>query len=834
MEKAYSFDEAFHGALSYFKGDELAAKVWTEKYSLKDSHGHHYETSPDQMHRRIAGEIARVESKYPNPMSEEDVYSLLKDFRYIIPQGSPMAGIGNDRQVVSLSNCFVIGNGADSYGGIVQTDEEQVQLMKRRGGVGHDLSHLRPAKAPVNNSALNSTGVVSFMERYSNSTREVAQDGRRGALMLSISIKHPEAEGFIDAKMLEGKVTGANVSVRIDDDFMEAVREGKPYVQQFPVDSLNPTVRKEIDARALWGKIVHNAWQHAEPGILFWDTVLRESIPDCYADLGYETVSTNPCGEIPLCRDDSCRLLLQNLYSYVRDPFTDHAEFDGDLFRRHVYSAQRMMDNIVELELEKIDSILAKIEVDPDPEETKLVERSLWQRIRHKAQEGRRTGLGITGEGDMLAALNLTYGSDEAIAFSEGVHRTLALEAYRSSVEMARERGAFGVYDFERERDNPFIQRLAEADPKLVEDMKLYGRRNIALLTVAPAGSVSTQTQTTSGLEPAFQAAYERRRKINPTDSNVNIDFVDSTGDSWEKYKVFHHKFETWLEVNGYDVSEVKSFANESVRDDDAAKKLEEIVRKSPYHKATANDVDWVAKVRMQGTIQKWVDHSISVTVNLPEEVTEDLVDRVYQTAWESGCKGVTVYRDGSRDGVLLTGKEGKKKGGDLEGVVDLTRVERPEAVGGRTVRVQTPYNFSNKPLNAFITLNRILEDENPALAGRDYELFISMGRAGGDLHANMEGYGRLISLLFKKGATAQEVYEQLSGITGETQQGIGPNAVRSLPDTIAKGIDKILMSEGNGVQKKSGLSGNLCPECSAPLIMEEGCQKCLCGYSKC
>jgi len=620
----YTFDEAFKGALEYFKGDELAARVWVSKYALKDSQGTIYEQNPDQMHHRIAREIGRIEQKYQNAMTESEVYEYLKDFRYIIPQGSPMTGIGNNFQVASLSNCFVIGNTADSYGGVMKTDQEQVQLMKRRGGVGHDLSHIRPLGSQVLNSALSSTGVVPFMERYSNSTREVAQDGRRGALMLSISIRHPDSEKFIDAKLEQGKVTGANVSVKIDNEFMKAVINGTSYIQQYPVDSPNPTVKKEINARELWKKIVHNAWKSAEPGILFWDTIINESVPDCYADFGYRTISTNPCGEIPLCAYDSCRLLAINLYSYVDEPFTTNAKFNFELFKKHVVIAQRFMDDIIDLEIEKIDAILKKIEVDPEDYEIKRVEKKLWENIRIKTEEGRRTGVGITAEGDMLAALGIRYGSENAIDFSVEVHKTLAVEAYRSSTIMAKERGPFPIYDWQLEKNNPFIQRLRKEDEKLYQEMVKFGRRNIALLTIAPTGTTSLMSQTTSGIEPVFMPVYKRRRKVNPNDTDVNVAFTDEVGDHWEEYNVFHHKFFTWLKMNGYNLEEVMHSNDQQIQ---------EIVAKSPYFKATSGDVDWVSKVRMQGEIQKWVDHSISVTINLPENANEDLVGELYITA---------------------------------------------------------------------------------------------------------------------------------------------------------------------------------------------------------
>ena len=649
--KIYSFEEAYQASLAYFGGDELAARVWVNKYALKDSFGNIFEKSPADMHWRIANEVARIENKYKNPISAEEVFELLDHFKYIVPAGSPMTGIGNHHQVASLSNCFVIGldGDADSYGAILRVDEEQVQLMKRRGGVGHDLSHLRPKGSPVNNSALTSTGLVPFMERYSNSTREVAQDGRRGALMLSVSIKHPDSEAFIDAKMTEGKITGANVSVKIDDEFMRCATEDREYVQQFPIDSATPQVTKDISARKLWEKIVHNAWKSAEPGVLFWDTIIRESIPDCYADLGFRTVSTNPCGEIPLCPYDSCRLLSINLYSYVVNPFTDKAYFNYELFRKHVALAQRIMDDIVDMELEKIDQIMAKIKTDPQSDEYHL-----WEKIKRKSGMGRRTGVGITAEGDMIAAMGLRYGTQEATDFSVEVHKTLALAAYRSSVEMAKERGAFEIYDTKREENNPFINRIKEADPQLYEDMAKYGRRNIACLTIAPTGTTSLMTQTTSGIEPVFMPVYKRRRKVNPNDADVHVDFVDEVGDSFEEYIVYHRKFIEWMKINGIDTE--KKYTQEE---------LDELVAKSPYYKATANDVDWLMKVRMQGAIQKWVDHSISVTINLPNNVDEALVNRLYVEAWKSGCKGCTVYRDGSRSGVMIAVEKKKKNNDD-------------------------------------------------------------------------------------------------------------------------------------------------------------------------
>lgn len=649
----YTYNEAFEASKKYFEGDELAARVWATKYALKDSQGNYFELTPDDMHRRIAREIARIERKYKNPMDEQLLFDLMSHFRYLVPQGSPMAGIGNNLQVGSLSNCFVIGlNGEpDSYGGIIKIDEEQVQLMKRRGGVGHDLSHLRPKGAEVKNSALTSTGLVPFMERYSNSTREVAQDGRRGALMLTVSVKHPDSEAFVDAKMTEGKITGANVSLKIDDAFMHAAIEGKEYTQQYPIHAEKPKYTQKINATTFWNKIIHNAWQSAEPGVLFWDTIIRESLPDCYADLGFKTVSTNPCGEIPLCPYDSCRLLAINLYSYVENPFTPNAKFNFSKFKEHVMYAQRMMDDIIDLEMEKIETIIAKIEADPETDEVKATELNLWKKIKDKTSQGRRTGVGTTAEGDMIAAMGLTYGTEEATKFSVEVHKTLALAAYRSSVMLASERGAFPVFDYKRETNNPFMNRLKEADPELYELMVKYGRRNIACLTIAPTGTTSILTQTTSGIEPVFLPVYKRRRKVNANDKEVRVDFVDESGDAFEEYVVYHPKFITWMNINGIEV-----------KDNYTQEQIDEIVAKSPYYKATSNDVDWLNKVKMQGAVQKWVDHSISVTINLPNDVSEDMVNKLYVEAWKSGCKGCTVYRDGSRSGVLISLKNEKKK----------------------------------------------------------------------------------------------------------------------------------------------------------------------------
>lgn len=701
----YEFDDVLQTATDYFNGDELAATVWINKYALKDSDGAIYERSPEDMHLRIAREVARVEKRYKNPLSEETILGLFKDFKYIVPQGGPMTGIGNNFQKVSLSNCFVIGNQNDSYGGIMRVDEEQVQLMKRRGGVGHDLSHIRPKGSPVKNSALTSTGLVPFMERYSNSTREVAQDGRRGALMLSVSINHPDAGDFIDAKLEQGKITGANISVRIDDAFMKAALADESYTQRFPVGSDKPKVTRTIQAKELWDKIVQNAWKSAEPGILFWDTVKKESVPDCYADLGYETVSTNPCGEIPLCPYDSCRLLAINLYSYVDNPFTEKAKFNFEKFKKHAAYAQRIMDDIIDLEIEKIDGILEKIKSDKEDANVKIVEYELWEKIKIKCEEGRRTGIGITAEGDMLAALGLQYGSDESIKFSAKLHKQLALNTYRSSVELARDRGAFGIYDAEREKENPFIQRLKEADPDMYKDMVKYGRRNIALLTIAPTGTTSLMTQTSSGLEPAFLIAYKRRRKVNPNDKDVTVSFTDETGDHWEEFNVFHHKFVDWLKINNYDVEETKTLGDDE---------LQEVIAKSPYHKATANDIDWVQKVKLQGAVQKWVDHSISVTVNIPNEVSAELVGDIYKNAWEAGCKGITVYRDGSRSGVLVSKDDKGTHEVDEDIFGESHAPKRPKILEAEVVRFQNDYE-------KWIAVVGILE-------GKPYEIFT--GRA--------------------------------------------------------------------------------------------------------
>lgn len=851
-QKTYSYDEAFQTSLKYFDGDELAARVWVSKYAMKDSFGNIYEVSPTDMHHRIAKEIARIESKYANPMNEQEVFSLLDHFRYIIPAGSPMTGIGNDHQVASLSNCFVIGieGDADSYGAIMRLDEEQVQLMKRRGGVGHDLSQIRPKGSPVNNSALTSTGLVPFMERYSNSTREVAQDGRRGALMLSVSIKHPDSEAFIDAKMTEGKVTGANVSVKIDDAFMQAAIDGKPYTQQFPIDSADPQVKKEISAKALWQKIVHNAWKSAEPGILFWDTIIRESIPDCYADLGFRTVSTNPCGEIPLCPYDSCRLLSVNLYSYVRNPFTPEASFDFDLFKEHVAKAQRIMDDIIDLELEKIDLIMDKIKHDPQTDDIKHAEYHLWEKIKDKSSQGRRTGLGITAEGDMIAAMGLTYGTQEATDFSVSVHRTLALAAYRSSVDMARERGAFKVFDAKREAANPFLLRIKEADPSLYDDIMTYGRRNIACLTIAPTGTTSLMTQTTSGIEPVFMPVYKRRRKVNPNDADVHVDFTDEVGDSYEEYIVYHKKFLTWMEVNGIDTS--KRYTQDEI---------DELVARSPYHKATANDVDWLMKVRMQGAIQKWVDHSISVTVNLPNDVSEELVGKLYVEAWRSGCKGCTIYRDGSRSGVMISAsKKDKKKSAAQNEKTSTDRIPvmavtetRPKELDCDVVRFQNnkekwvafvglldgyPYEIftglqddeEGIALPKTVTKGRIIKQTNPDGTKRyDFQFENKRGYKttveGLSEKFNPEywNYAKLISGVLRYRMPIDHVIKLVSSLQLKDQ------SINTWKNGVERALKKYMV---DGTAAK----GQVCPSCGQEtLVYQEGCLICKnCGASRC
>lgn len=851
MENTYTYDEAFKASLEYFGGDELAARVWVNKYAMKDSFGHIFERSPRDMHHRIAAEIARIEKKYNNPVSEEDVFALLDHFRYLVPAGSPMTGIGNHHQIASLSNCFVIGidGNADSYGSIMKLDEEQVQLMKRRGGVGHDLSGIRPKGSPVKNSALTSTGIVPFMERYSNSTREVAQDGRRGALMLSIAIRHPEAEAFIDAKMTEGKITGANVSVKVDDEFMRCATEGRPYHQQFPISSNRPLVEKDIDATALWHKIVHNAWKSAEPGVLFWDTILRESIPDCYADLGFRTVSTNPCGEIPLCPYDSCRLLAINLYSYVENPFTPQATFNFELFKKHVAMAQRFMDDIIDLEQEKIDAILNKVANDPQSDEVKYTERHLWEKIKHKTAQGRRTGVGITAEGDMLAALGLRYGTEEATEMAVKVQQTLALSAYASSVNMAKERGAFPVYDAKREENNPFILRIKEHDAALYDDMVKYGRRNIACLTIAPTGTTSLMTQTTSGIEPVFMPVYKRRRKVNPNDTNVHVDFVDETGDSFEEYIVYHPKFITWMKAQGLDTE--KRYTQEEI---------DELVARSPYYKATANDVDWLMKVRMQGAIQKWVDHSISVTVNLPNSVDEELVNRLYVEAWKSGCKGCTIYRDGSRAGVLIstqkTDKKKKKQEEDLltKGMkLPEVTERRPDVLECDVVRFQN----NKEKWVAFVGL----------LDGHPYEIFTGLqDDEEGIVLPKTVTKGRIIKTVLPDGTKRYDFQFQNKRGYKMTVEGLsekfnkeywnyaklisGVLRYRMPIENVIKLVNSLQLESENINTWKVGVSralkkyvidgteakGQKCPNCGhETLVYQEGCLICKhCGASRC
>jgi ribonucleoside-diphosphate reductase alpha chain len=842
--KTYSFDEACKASLSYFTGDELAAKVWVNKYALKDGFGNIYEKTPAEMHQRLAKEISRIENKYPHPLSERELFDLFDRFRYIIPQGSPMTGIGNDNQISSLSNCFVIGldGHADSYGAVIRIDEEQVQLMKRRGGVGHDLSHIRPKNSIVKNSALTSTGLAPFMERYSNSTREVAQEGRRGALMLSVSVRHPDSESFIDAKMTEGKVTGANVSIKIDDEFMNAAIHGTSYRQQYPIDSPLPIVKKDINAAQLWQKIIHNAWQSAEPGVLFWDTIIKESVPDCYADLGFKTVSTNPCGEIPLCPYDSCRLLAINLYSYVTDPFTPEARFDFELFTEHAALAQRIMDDIIDLETEKIEKIIEKIKSDPESEEIKHTEHHLWEKIRRKTLQGRRTGVGITAEGDMLAALNLRYGTEEATDFAEKVQKTLALAAYRSSVKMARERGAFEVYDSRREENNPFINRLRDADPALYQEMITYGRRNIACLTIAPTGTTSLMTQTTSGIEPVFLPVYKRRRKVNPNDPNARVDFVDETGDAFEEYTVFHHKFVTWMLANGY--SSIKKYSDEEIRD---------MVERSPYHKASSNDIDWMQKVKMQGRIQKWVDHSISVTINLPNDASEELVNKLYVQAWKSGCKGCTVYREGSRSGVLVS-VDNKKKKKDVDCMEPpVIMSTRPRELEADVVKFQ---NNKDKWI-AFVGL----------LNGRPYEIFTGLadddegimlpknvskgsiiksydenGRKHYDFQfKNKRGYKLTIEGL--DGKFNPEFWNYAKLISGVLRYAMPIDQVIKLVQGMELN-DESINTWKNGVERAlkkylpdgSEAKGQKCPNCGfETLVYQEGCLLCKnCGASKC
>ena len=837
----YSYDDAFKASVDYFNGDELAARVWVNKYAMKDSSGAIYEKSPEDMHWRIANEIARVEAKYSNPMSAQEVYNLLDRFKYVIPSGSPMTGIGNDHQIASLSNCFVIGmdGKADSYGAIIRIDEEQVQLMKRRGGVGHDLSHIRPKGSPVKNSALTSTGLVPFMERYSNSTREVAQDGRRGALMLSVSIKHPDAEAFIDAKMTEGKVTGANVSVKIDDEFMRAVTENRPYIQQYPIKAENPIYSKEVNAGELWNKIIHNAWKSAEPGVLFWDTIQRESIPDCYADLGFETVSTNPCGEIPLCPYDSCRLIAINLFSYVVNPFTPEAYFDFELFKEHARKTQRIMDDIIDLELEKIEAIQEKIDSDPESEEVKWAEKKLWDKIYSKSSKGRRTGVGITAEGDMLAAMGMRYGSEEAINFSEEVHKILALTAYSSSVQLAKERGAFEIFDYRREENNPFINRLREADPALYEEMKIHGRRNIACLTIAPTGTVSIMTQTTSGIEPVFMPVYKRRRKVNPNDPEVHVDFTDENGDTFEEYIVYHHKFVEWMKKSGIDTTKRYSQVE-----------IDNIVSRSPYAKATSNDIDWVAKVQMQGRIQKWVDHSISVTINLPNNVDEKLVNELYVTAWRCGCKGCTVYRDGSRAGVLVS-TESKADKKESEIMKPTITEVRPTILEADVVRFQNNKEkwvafiglLNGEPYEIF-TGQQDDEDGIPLPKNVTHGIIIKHTNEDGTKRYDFQfenkiGYKTTIEGLSER--FNPEFWNYAKLISGVLRYKMPIEQVIKLISSLELDEDNINTWK-NGVERalkryiKDGTStAEKCPNCKQQLIFEEGCLHCpSCGYSKC
>lgn len=838
----YSDEEIMAKATEYFEGDTLAANVWMHKYALKDSDGNIYERTPDDMHHRLASEVARIEKRYPNPVSEEEIFESFRKFKYIIPQGSPMAGIGNNFQVSSLSNCFVIGGDGnyDSYGGIMKIDQEQVQLMKRRGGVGHDLSHIRPTGSPVKNSALTSTGIVPFMERYSNSTREVAQDGRRGALMLTISVKHPDAERFIDAKLEQGKVTGANVSVKIDDAFMKAVKSGTNYRQQYPINSENPIKVTDINAIALWNKIIHNAWKSAEPGVLFWDTVIRESVPDSYADLGFKTLSTNPCGEIPLCPYDSCRLIAINLYGYVEKPFTPEASFNFPLFRKHAALALRIMDDIIDLEAEKIDAILDKIKHDPEEEEIKRIERKLWENIKEKTLKGRRTGIGITAEGDMLAALGLRYGTEEATNFSVNVHKILATEVYGASADLAGERGAFPIYDFEREKNNPFIKRLCEESPDVHEKLKKYGRRNIAMLTIAPTGSVSICTQTTSGIEPVFMVSYKRRRKVNPNDKNVKVTFVDEIGDSWEEYNVFHPKFIDWLAVNGYNPEEVRLY-------DD--KQLEPIVEKSPYYKATSNDIDWVNKVKMQGAIQKWVDHSISVTVNLPKEATEDLVSQVYLTAWESGCKGMTIYREGSRSGVLVGNDKPSKEVTEFQ---ETKAPPRPAKLEADVVRFQNDHEkwvaviglLNNKPYEIFtgkaegfilppwVTKGWVIKNkEGNDKARYDFQFLdkegykITFEALSRSFNKEYWNYAKLISGILRHGMPLPFLVNLIDNLTFESDN------INTWKNGVVRSLKKYIPDGTHSAGKAE------CPECHTKdnLIYKEGCLTCTnCGYSKC
>lgn len=838
----YTREEAVSASIEYFDGDSLAGEVWVNKYALKDTDGNIYEKTPLDMHRRMSREFARIESRFPNSLTEDEIFEALDGFKYIIPQGSPMAGIGNNFQFVSISNCFVIGNeqDSDSYGGIFKLEQEQVQLMKRRAGVGHDLSFVRPGGSAVMNSALTSTGVVPFMERYSNSTREVAQGGRRGALMLSISIAHPDSESFIDAKMEQGKVTGANISVKITDGFMSAVLAGEQYMQQYPVDSINPTVTKMVDAKKIWDKIIHNAWKSAEPGVLFWDTLISESIPDCYADLGFKTVSTNPCGEIPLCPNDSCRLMALNLYSYVVKPFTPDAYFDFELFKKHVKMAQRLMDDLIELELEKIDRILWKINNDPESDEIKSVERNLWEKIKEKCELGRRTGLGITAEGDMLAALGIKYGTEEANDFSDILHMKHKHAAYEASCEMAQERGSFPLWDKEREKNNPFLLRIREEDPKLYNDLVEHGRRNIALLTVAPTGTVSLMTQTSSGIEPVFLISYKRRRKINPDDKNARVDFTDEVGDHWQEYAVFHHKFEDYLRINGYDVEEVKLMSNEDI---------DAIIEKSPYFGATSNDVDWVKKVEMQGRVQKHIDHSISVTVNLPNDVSEEMVAKVYETGWKAGCKGMTVYRDGSRSGVLISATE-KKEEEKKKLFDDNHAPKRPKKLEAEVLRFQNnlekwiaivgmldgrPYEFFTGKVDG---LQAIPTSFDKGFIIKSYD---ENGKSRYDFqYQDKDGYKVTIEGLSR--SFDKEYWNYAKMISGVLRHGMPLPSVVDLIGSLSLDGDT-LNTWKNGVSRvikkfipDGTKSTNKCSECEQDsLQFIEGCLTCSnCGSSKC
>jgi len=841
INKPYRYEEVLKHTIDYFGGDELATKVWINKYALKDSKGRIFELSPDDMHRRMAHEIARIEANYSNSLSEEEIYEVLKDFKYIVPQGGSMSGLGNNHQIVSLSNCFVIGQegNADSYGAILKTDEEQVQLMKRRGGVGHDLSQIRPKGMPVKNSAITSTGVVSFMERYSNSTREVAQDGRRGALMLSISVNHPDVEDFIDAKTDTSKITGANVSIKIDNKFMKAVRENGKYVLKFPVNSDSPIFEKEIEARKIWEKIISNAWESAEPGILFWDTIKEESIPDCYSDLGFNSVSTNPCGEIPLCPYDSCRLLAINLYSYVKNPFSPSATFDTELFENHIMIAQKIMDDIVDLEIEKIDGIIEKIASDPQNKEVKKTELDLWQKIQFKCIQGRRVGIGITAEADMLAAMGYRYGTLEATEFATDIQKKLALSTYRASTKLAKERGSFPIFDSKKERDNPFLQRMNSVDSGLYDDMMKHGRRNIAMLTIAPTGTTSLMTQTSSGIEPVFNVAYKRRRKINPQDKSSTTSFSDKEGDKWEEYRVFHHQFVTWMKENGYDASKIQMLDDE---------KLNEIIDKSPFYKAMANDVDWIQKVEMQGAIQKWVDHSISVTVNVPNQAPKELIEKIYLKAWETGCKGVTVYRDGSRDGVLIS--DSSKNDTLHSDFIETNAPRRPQSIPARIIRFNNHKEkwiaivgmFNEKPYEIFtgcaedsflIPMNvkhgRIIKNKFEGKSRYDFQYqdkdgynitFEGLSRSFDKDYWNL---AKLISGVLRHGMPIKSVVDLVSNLN------LNDESLNTWKNGVIRALSKFIP---NGTVAK----GNSCPECeNNSLIYQEGCLTCKdCGYTKC